>query len=124
MCIGARLLEANPPIYDTNTMNSTADVIAVIEEVGPVKGLGINLDVGAAIEMGEDMRTIERAVPFVRHVHISEPHLAPICRREIHGELADLLKECGYEGFVSLEMGVVDPMTFLECLDYVAEVFR
>ena len=62
--------------------------------------------------------------PLIRHVHISEPQLAPIRQRSLHQELACLLREEGYPGFVSIEMancGELGPV--LEAMDYVKELF-
>ena len=46
---------------------------------------------------------------MIHHVHISEPFLKPIVRNQdrrlFHGELAAFLRENGYQGYVSVEMG-------------------
>lgn len=116
-------LEANPPIYETNFLNSTEDVHRYIQQMGYPPGLAINLDIGAMICEGESVRAIEHLLPYVSHVHISEPHLAPVSKRLMHKELKSALCDFDYKGFVSLEMRTQDLNTVLASLEYMAEVF-
>ena len=97
-------MEANPPIYNTNYINNTASAIELIKEVDS-EGFKLNLDVGTMINQGEDVSVIEDNVALISHVHISEPGLAAIEKRELHGKLLKVLKENGYERYVSIEMG-------------------
>lgn len=118
-------LEANPPIYDTDFLNATADALALAREVAS-PGLRVNLDLGTMVENGESAADLD--LSLVNHVHVSEPHLAPVDRgperRELHREVADALRAAGYDGFVSLEMGGgADEGTLRSCLEHVAEVF-
>lgn len=111
-------LEANPVIYHTNFMNQTMDVVKMIQKVDS-KGVLLNLDVGTDVynyeldhgkntQLSEDVKT---AVKYVDHVHISEPGLKPIQKREYHRELLKLLENTHYEKFVSIEMGKTDFLT-------------
>lgn len=114
-------LEANPPIYGTDFLNGTADAVALAREVGS-PGLRVNLDLGTMVENGEGLGDVD--LSLVNHVHVSEPHLAPVTRRLLHREVAAALRAAGYEGFVSLEMGGgADAATLRSCLEYVREVF-
>jgi len=62
-------------------------------------------------------------VGMLNHVHVSEPHLAPVARRELHSQLAGLLRNENYAGFVSLEMQA-QPMDVLQkTLAYMVGVF-
>lgn len=115
-------LEANPPMYNTNFMNSTKDAFALVEKLNS-PGLGVNLDVGTMIANGEKPRDFAAHIQKVSHVHISEPGLAPIEKRSMHKELAMLLNAVGYQGFVSVEMKATDMQTLKDILEYVAEVF-
>ena len=116
-------LEANPPLYNTNFLNSTAEVLAFLKSLDQTEGLGINLDIGAMIAMNENADMAARALPFVSHVHISEPGLVPIKPRSLHTELRALLEDSDYDGFVSLEMGSADFDTVAACLTYMADTF-
>jgi len=114
-------LEANPVIYNTNFMNTTPEAFSVARRCG--SGVSINLDVGTMVYNGEDVAALSDILPLVSHVHISEPHLAPIERRPLHRELAAVLQAFGYDGFVSVEMKTQPLDELLPIWDYVAEVF-
>lgn len=96
-------LEANPPIYHTNFINTTKQALEYIEVVGS-DGIKLNLDMGTMIQNGENVDVIRRSVPQISHVHISEPGLKMICERGLLDELLEVLKEENYQGFVSIEM--------------------
>lgn len=115
-------LEANPPIYHTNYLNTTAEALALVKRLAR-PGLAVNLDLGAILYHGERVEDFAEDLPLVSHVHISEPGLAPIVPRAEHLHLARMLREGGYTGFVSVEMGCTDLETVRRSLDYVAEVF-
>ena len=116
-------MEANPPIYNTNFINKTSEAIELIEKVDS-KGFLLNLDVGTMIENEEDMDVVKDKLHLVNHVHISEPGLKPIQKREIHNELAEMLKIVRYEGFVSIEVGKQERIDELEkMIQYVKNIF-
>lgn len=121
---GVRLaLEANPPIYNTNYLNTTAEAFALAKKLAR-PGLAVNLDLGTVIHNGEELGAFAGDLPLVSHIHISEPGLVPIRPRPAHRQLARLLKEYGYTGFVSVEMGRADLETVRRTLEYVAKVFQ
>lgn len=97
-------LEAVSTIYNTNFINDTSSAIAFIKSVNS-KGLRLNLDLGTMIQNEEDISIIENNIHYVNHVHISEPGLLEIIKRNIHTELRDLLKRKNYDGYISVEMG-------------------
>lgn len=101
-------MEANPAIYDTNYINTTQEAVSLIREVGSA-GFLLNLDAGAMIENREPVESLTGSARLINHVHISEPFLKPVStdsgRRAFHGELAAFLRENGYQGYVSVEMG-------------------
>lgn len=116
-------MEANPPIYQTDFINTTAQAFELVDQVSS-PGFLVNLDVGTMVENHEGVDCLTGKANRIRHVHISEPGLAPICRRSLHKELAALLREEGYPGFVSIEMkrcGDLAPV--LEAMNYVKELF-
>lgn len=100
-CIG---MEANPPIYNTNFINTTLEAFQLIGDVG-ASGFKINLDIGTMIVNGETIDMIEHNLNLVNHVHISEPGLKEIMPKDIHIELIKRLEKNGYEKYISIEMG-------------------
>jgi sugar phosphate isomerase/epimerase len=116
-------MEANPPIYHTNYINDTRSAMELIEKVD-AKGFRLNLDVGTMIQNGESVEELRGKIGLVNHVHISEPHLAPIKKRALHKELRNLLLEEGYQNFVSIEMGKTERLDEWETvMAYVKEIF-
>lgn len=115
-------LEANPPMYNTNYLNTTAEAFALAQKLDN-PGIGVNLDVGTMLANGERPNDFVAQMQYVSHVHISEPGLAPIEQRPLHKELALLLGALNYKGFVSVEMKTTDLETIKKSLAYVAEVF-
>ncbi len=116
-------MEANPPIYNTNYINTTAEAVELVRTVAS-EGFKLNFDLGTVIYNGESLDIIEKAGELINHVHISEPGLAPIQKRSMHEELKARLSAIGYSGFVSLEMGSQEDMSAAcECIKYVSEAF-
>lgn len=119
-CIG---LEANPPIYQTNYINTTQQALDMISEIGS-PGLKLNLDVGTMIANEEDVSLLEGKAELVNHIHISEPFLKSIKKHVLHRELATFLRKAGYDRYISIEMGqAMNPSTIWEAMTYVQEVF-
>lgn len=118
-------MEANPPIYHTNYINDTRSALELMKQVEE-KGFGLNLDVGTMLYNHEAVEVLEGNAAGISHVHISEPGLKPIEQRSLHKELAGFLKENGYSGFVSVEMGrqeVFEEAALEEIMCYVKEIF-
>ncbi|SEK44669.1 Sugar phosphate isomerase/epimerase [Pseudobutyrivibrio ruminis] len=117
-------MEANPPIYNTNFVNTTAQAIDLIKQVDS-KGFLLNLDMGTMIENNESIDVLKDNIRFINHVHVSEPGLKPIEKRNIHRELAQLLNEKGYDKYVSIEVGKQEDIEKLaDMMEYVREIFR
>lgn len=117
-------LEANPPIYNTNYINDTASALKLVQEVKS-EGFKLNLDVGTMIENQEQIEEIQGQVALVSHVHISEPKLKEIEKRNLHMELAKCLKREKYNGFISIEMGKTQDISVIEdAMAYVKETFQ
>ena len=116
-------IEANPPIYNTNYINGTPEAFSLIKRVQS-PGFLLNLDVGTMIHNNESVGVLEGNVGYINHVHISEPNLVPLKKREIHAELMRALKREDYRGAVSIEMSNQGSLTALEdALAYVKEIF-
>lgn len=117
-------MEANPPIYNTNYVNDTLAAVDLIRRVDS-RGFKLNLDIGTMIHNGEAVADLQGCAELINHVHISEPGLKPIERRQLHKDLADLLRENGYRGFVSIEMGTQEDLADIQStLEYIATLFH
>lgn len=118
-------IEANPFMYGTNFINYTAEAIKIVKEVKS-EGFKVNLDFGTIVANRESIGQIATYMEYINHIHISEPGLLPISQRDEHRELASLLREKLYNGFISIEMkkGQDDSLSDIEkVMDYIGEVF-
>lgn len=117
-------MEANPTIYNTNYINDTKSALELIKTVDS-RGFLLNLDIGTVISNNENIEEILGNVEYINHVHISEPWLKIIEKREIHKKLKSILKNENYKGFVSIEMAKVEKIEEIEkVMEYVREVFK
>lgn len=117
-------LEANPTIYGTNYINTTQEAIRLIRQVGK-PGLRLNLDLGTMIANDEQADLLKGSVDLISHVHISEPYLKPIVPHPLHADVLRVLREEGYQGYVSIEMGLQTEMSDVwDIMHYVREAVR
>ena len=100
-------LEANPTIYNTNFLNTTKDVVEYLNKIN-CNHIKLNLDLGTIITNNEGLDNIKNYMDKISHVHISEPYLEIIKKRDIHKELLKILKENNYDKYVSIEMKTVE----------------
>lgn len=116
-------LEPNPTIYNTNFINTTSDAFDYVKKLN-CKGFMVNVDFGTIIHNEENLSTIEENIHLVNHIHISEPFLAIIKKRQQHKDLASILKNKGYDKYISVEMKNTGELADVKnTLDYVQGVF-
>ena len=116
-------IEANPVIYGTNFINTTGEAMDLIEAVDS-KGFMLNLDLGTMIENDESVSIIKDKVHLFNHIHVSEPGLKTIEHRDMHKEIAEVLRDEKYSKYVSIEIGKQDDMNEINgILEYVKKVF-
>ena len=96
-------LEPNPEIYNTNFLNNTKEAIKFIKEL-KLPNIKINYDLGTVIYNKEDINLLRNNLSLVNHIHISEPNLEVIVKRNIHSELFKILRELNYDKCISIEM--------------------
>lgn len=116
-------LEPNPTIYGTRFLNRTEDAVAFAKLIGSA-GIRVNFDLGTLIQNEESLDVLKSSIDYISHVHISEPGLKIIKARALHRELCTVLKDCGYSGFVSVEMA--NPMAVenvFRVMEYAVSVF-
>jgi D-psicose/D-tagatose/L-ribulose 3-epimerase len=109
-------LEPNPEVYACNFMTLTPQAFEFADAF-KLPGLGINLDTGIMLLNQEDPRVIiPQVISTVGHVHLSEPHLAPVAQATVdHALISHLLREQDYRGSISVEMrGAAEPAQNLE----------
>ena len=99
-------IEPNPPRYGADFILDSKEALRLVDEVAS-PGFGLHLDAACAHLAREDFPARLRASAHVlRHVHLSEPDLAPVRA----GGTVDLpaiaaaLRDIAYTGFVSVEM--------------------
>lgn len=116
-------LEANPPIYGTNFINSTDEAVAMVQKINQ-EGFRVNFDFGTVLANKESLDIVKENLQYIQHIHISEPWLAPVQITRQHEELAEILSRQKYAGFVSLEMKKPQDFSILqESLAKLTEVF-
>lgn len=137
-CGAVLSIEPNPPLYHTNFINTTPQACAFVQAVlesgakslPASPGLAVNLDLGTVIENGEELSCLPAWLPWIHHIHISEPGL---CRlrpehRALHETLASLVRDGweqgAYQGYVSIEMGKLASLPdLLETMKGIRELF-
>lgn len=97
-------IEPNAVDYGCDFINTLAEAAALVRSVDH-PGFALNVDAGVMRMEGDGVDMLREALPLARHFHISNPYLAPVGGQdEFHGELASVLRECQYDGYVSIEM--------------------
>lgn len=100
-------MEANPPPYGTNFLNTFEDVTDFATRVNH-PALGVNLDIGALYMTGEFEKVsalVEENAALLVHVHISEPNLAPLSTDPYRlRRCLTALAGIGWTDWVSIEM--------------------
>jgi len=106
-------LEPNPEIYGTNFINTTNQALDFVKQIDS-DGLKVNFDFGTFLYNGEKLNDIEENLQWINHIHISEPHLEFIQKREIHQELINILIKNNYNKYVSIEMKNLNSLEFVK----------
>ena len=91
--------EPVPAYYGTNLINNTQEAFEFCRRINS-KGFKVNYDLGTAIYNDESFDVIGPNIELVNHIHISEPQLAGIEKRDLHKKL----KTLNYNGYFSVEM--------------------
>jgi sugar phosphate isomerase/epimerase len=115
-------LEPNPVIYNTNFINTTLEAFEFVKMVNS-DGVMVNVDLGTILYNNENLSDIFAEIEFINHIHISEPNLLQIEKRDIHMELSKILKKTDYNKYISLEMKNYNDIKILtNSIKYVNEV--
>lgn len=97
-------IEPNPPSYDCDFVNTTAEAVALCEAIAS-RGVKVQGDMGAIATVGDRPSVaLESARGWIGHVHVSEPELAEITDSTAQAEGSKALADAKYAGWVSIEM--------------------
>ncbi len=117
-------LEPNPTIYNTHFMNYTEQAVEMAYKSSS-GGIKVNVDLGTIICNNENVNYLSQIKSFINHVHISEPGLDVIKKRNLHNQLLDVLSCIKYDGFISIEMGnkgdlnkVIETVNYIKSLKF------
>lgn len=100
-------VETNPSEYGTNFLTRLDEAEHFVAQVGH-RAVALILDLGA-MHMNQDFDSViprlKKLTPWLNHVHVSEPHLAPAPQSSIQLKpvIAEL-RSCHYSRSVSIEM--------------------
>jgi len=122
-------LEPNPGEYGCDYVQTVSEALELIRAIDH-PGLRLNLDTGIMTMNGEPLaETIETALPYIGHLHLSEPNLGIVGNGSVdHAEIAYLLRKNDYRGWVSIEMrsgsGTSDSAAIDTALSTVTHYYR
>ncbi|MEK7642699.1 MAG: sugar phosphate isomerase/epimerase family protein [Patescibacteria group bacterium] len=117
-------LEANPREYGCNFITNTIEAIEFVKKIND-RQFRLNLDIGAILMNNENLENvILKAHGIIGHVHISTPFLSEIDNSTIdHSYTSKIIKDCGYNGSISLEMKANKTSSNLAILERNIKVF-
>lgn len=117
-------IEPNPTIYGTNFINTTHEAFELAQKINS-KGLKVNVDIGTVIQNKENIFELVNNIKFINHIHISEPNLEIIEKRDLHKDLKNILIESKYDRFVSIEMKNKENLENVKSvIEYVKGIFK
>jgi sugar phosphate isomerase/epimerase len=114
-------IEPNPPSYDCDFINTTAEAVALVHAIGS-RGVKVQGDMGAILTMnGDPAVELDAAKGLIGHVHVSEPELAEITNVRANQVAAQALRASKYGGWVSIEMRAATHGSRVDALARAAE---
>lgn len=117
-------IEANPTVYNTNFINTTKEAIQIVKDVDS-RGVKVNFDLGTVLTNNEGLKCLEDNIELINHIHISEPSMELIQKREIHNDLLKIISSKNYDKFVSIEVKTMEKLEDVKyAIKYVKEVFK
>tara|TARA_Y100000310_G_scaffold342995_1_gene448647 strand:+ start:11032 stop:12612 length:1581 start_codon:yes stop_codon:yes gene_type:complete len=98
-------IEHNPKEYDSDYIEMASEALILAKKMNH-PGFGINIDTGALILSGDSSETIISCGNYIKHYHISQPHLSSVesIDENVHKSFASALRKIKYKGWVSIEM--------------------
>lgn len=97
-------IEPNPVAYACDFVTESTAGRALVEAVGH-PGFRLHLDAAGMTMANERPDAVAQCLPVLAHFHASEPQLAPLGTGGVdHAAFAAVLRDGGYQGYVSVEM--------------------
>lgn len=121
-------IEPNAIQYDCNFITNTQEAFEFVELVSH-EGFRLHLDTGVMQLNNEDIKeSIELALPYLSHFHISEPFLDRIINNTVnHSTISKTLLSVHYDEYISIEMKKHNEENNIdnirECLKFVKEIY-
>jgi sugar phosphate isomerase/epimerase len=122
-------IEPNASDYGCDFITTVAEGVSLVQAVQS-PGFGLHVDTGVMTLNGEPIEpTLSTALPWIRHLHISEPFLKPLTDGTTpHRLFGKTLRALGYSRWVSIEM-LPTPLpqriqTLCDCLDLALEAYE
>jgi sugar phosphate isomerase/epimerase len=113
-------IEANPKLYGTNFINTTAEAFSFVNETCS-DGIKVNIDIGTMIYHKEPVSLVEENRALVNHIHMSEPNLLPLEHRNIHRQILRL----DYNKYFSIEISNQGDLGLVKRqVEYVSELVK
>jgi sugar phosphate isomerase/epimerase len=111
---------------DTDFINSALESLAIVQEVAS-PALALQLDAKALVENGEATPELFREVADqLVHFHANEPGLGVlgVSEKVDHAAFGSMLREIGYEGYVSIEQRMANEKNPLSDVRKSAEILK
>ena len=111
---------------DTDFINSAYHSISFVNRVNH-PAMRVQLDAKALVSNGEmKFETFKAAAPFLVHVHVNEPDLGILgtSGQVNNQEMANLLRNINYEGYVSIEQKMIGRKAPLVALRQSAKILK
>jgi sugar phosphate isomerase/epimerase len=108
--VGAVLLLEPLNRYEDHMVNTLAQAVSIVEEVG-LESVRVMADTfHMSIEEADPARSLAEAMPWVRHVQLGDSNrLEPGAGHNDWGALIRTLDRAGYEGWLAMECGLSGP---------------
>ena len=114
-------IEPNPPSYDCDFINTTAEAVALCEAIAS-RGVKVNGDLGAIVTLDEDpAASLALANGWLGHFHASEPALAEVTDSPHHLKAAAALTKAKFAGWTSIEMRAATDGSSVDAIARAAE---
>ncbi len=121
--------EPNPPIYGGDFIHTTKEAVYLAKKVKH-QNFGVNIDLSTMIENREDFEnTIKLAMPYAKHLHISEPYLVAMPKKiSAHKILSRAIDKTGFTKYLSIEMALDKktnhPLQIEKTLKFITKVYN
>ncbi len=98
-------IEPNPHVYETDFICTTEEAINLVRTVDH-PNFKLNIDLGTIEANDENLeKTLDHAIPYARHFHISEPFLKKIkLNQNKHKQIRTILEKAQHHFAISIEM--------------------